>query len=207
MKTEFYIVWKGQRTGPFSQLEIQGQLLSGQITPLHVVLDNEQPIDHLTWLNNLQENARQQQLENERKEITRIAQNEQLLQQQLENQRLQRELEEAQRRAALPPPPPPPPRISRNQPFEYQNNTSQAQYSTNPVVGTAKSRVVYVLLALFLGFFGIHNFYAGYTGKAVAQLLICLFVGWLILPILALFIWVIVEMISVTHDAKGVQFT
>jgi hypothetical protein len=159
MKTEFYIVWKGQRTGPFSQLEIQGQLLSGQITPLHVVLDNEQPIDHLTWLNNLQENARQQQLENERKEITRIAQNEQLLQQQLENQRLQRELEEAQRRAALPPPPPPPPRISRNQPFEYQNNTSQAQYSTNPVVGTAKSRVVYVLLALFLGFFGIFGFF------------------------------------------------
>jgi hypothetical protein len=31
-----------------------------------------------------------------------------------------------------------------------------------------KSRVAYVLLGLFLGGLGIHNFYAGYTGKAVA---------------------------------------
>ena len=30
------------------------------------------------------------------------------------------------------------------------------------------------LLAIFLGAFGVHNFYLGYTGKAVAQLLITL---------------------------------
>ena len=28
------------------------------------------------------------------------------------------------------------------------------------------------LLAIFLGVFGVHNFYLGYTGKAIAQLLI-----------------------------------
>ncbi len=38
-----------------------------------------------------------------------------------------------------------------------------------------KSRVVFVLLAVFLGAFGGHNFYAGYVKKAVIQLCITLF--------------------------------
>lgn len=39
--------------------------------------------------------------------------------------------------------------------------------------GTAhKSRLVAGLLGIFLGVFGIHNFYLGYNKKAVAQLLI-----------------------------------
>ncbi len=36
----------------------------------------------------------------------------------------------------------------------------------------AKNKVVAGLLGIFLGGFGVHNFYLGYTGKAVAQLLI-----------------------------------
>lgn len=35
-----------------------------------------------------------------------------------------------------------------------------------------KSKVAAGLLAIFLGVFGVHNFYLGYTGKAIAQLLI-----------------------------------
>ena len=38
-------------------------------------------------------------------------------------------------------------------------------------VGT-KSKLTAGLLGIFLGTFGVHNFYLGYTGKAVAQLLI-----------------------------------
>lgn len=34
-----------------------------------------------------------------------------------------------------------------------------------------KSKVAAGLLGIFLGSFGVHNFYLGYTGKAVAQLL------------------------------------
>lgn len=34
----------------------------------------------------------------------------------------------------------------------------------------AKSKLVAGLLAIFLGTFGVHNFYLGYTGKAVTQL-------------------------------------
>lgn len=35
-----------------------------------------------------------------------------------------------------------------------------------------KSKLVAGLLGIFLGSIGVHNFYLGYTGKAVAQLLI-----------------------------------
>lgn len=39
---------------------------------------------------------------------------------------------------------------------------------------SAKSKMAAGLLGIFLGGFGVHNFYLGYTGKAVAQLLITL---------------------------------
>lgn len=69
-----------------------------------------------------------------------------------------------------------------------------------------KSRVAYILLGLFLGYLGIHNFYAGYAGRGIAQLLISLFIGWLIVPLVAVFIWIIVEICTVTTDAQGVRF-
>lgn len=40
---------------------------------------------------------------------------------------------------------------------------------------TSKSKIAAGLLGIFLGCFGVHNFYLGYTGKAVAQLLITVF--------------------------------
>ena len=43
-----------------------------------------------------------------------------------------------------------------------------------PAQNSRKNKVIAGLLAIFLGYFGIHNFYLGYTGKAVAQLLITL---------------------------------
>lgn len=70
----------------------------------------------------------------------------------------------------------------------------------------AKSRVVYILLALFLGGLGIHNFYAGYTTKGVIQLLITLLLGWLVIPAIGVWIWCIIEIITVKQDAKGVAF-
>ncbi len=42
------------------------------------------------------------------------------------------------------------------------------------VAQNAKSKLAAGLLGIFLGSFGVHNFYLGYTGKAVAQLLITL---------------------------------
>lgn len=68
-----------------------------------------------------------------------------------------------------------------------------------------KSRLAYILLGVFLGSLGIHNFYAGYTGKAVAQLLITVLSG-SILGLIS-YIWAIIDVCTVTRDAQGVAFT
>lgn len=71
-----------------------------------------------------------------------------------------------------------------------------------------KSRVAFILLGLFLGCLGIHNFYAGYTGKGVAQLLITLFLGWVFgLGIFITGIWALIEIIAVSTDAHGFRMS
>lgn len=73
----------------------------------------------------------------------------------------------------------------------------------------AKSRTVYVLLALLLGGLGVHNFYAGRIGVGVAQCaitLISLVTIFLIAPvifILAVGFWAILDAICVTVDGNG----
>ena len=70
-----------------------------------------------------------------------------------------------------------------------------------------KERTVYILLGIFLGWFGIHNFYAGYSGRGATQLLLTLLIGWwLVLPLLIITIWNIVEVCTTNKDAKGVPF-
>jgi len=71
----------------------------------------------------------------------------------------------------------------------------------------AKTRLTFILLGVFLGGLGIHNFYVGYFGRGIAQLLVSLLTGWLIFPLLAVWIWVIVELCTVTADAKGNALT
>ena len=83
---------------------------------------------------------------------------------------------------------------------------SQTFTQVQPQLGNAKSRISYILLGIFLGCLGIHNFYAGYVGRAVAQLLITLFTGWLIIPWFAVWIWCIVEVCTVRVDARGIKF-
>lgn len=78
--------------------------------------------------------------------------------------------------------------------------------SNNNSTVTQKSRTAYVLLALFLGGLGMHNFYAGYFGRGITQLLICIFLGWLIFPIVILFIWILIEVFTVKQDPNGQPF-
>ncbi len=70
-----------------------------------------------------------------------------------------------------------------------------------------KSRLAYILLALFLGGFGVHNFYAGYTKKAVIQLLLTVLLGWTGVVALAVLVWIILDIIQVTADSNGVPMT
>ena len=66
----------------------------------------------------------------------------------------------------------------------------------------AKSKTAFVVLAIFLGSLGIHNFYVGRVKQGVIQLLITLislgilsFVSW---------IWAIVDVCTVNADGNGV---
>ena len=69
-----------------------------------------------------------------------------------------------------------------------------------------KSKIAAGLLGILLGCFGVHNFYLGYTGKAVAQLLITVLSCFILSPVSA--IWGLVEGIciltgSINVDAEG----
>ena len=120
-------------------------------------------------------------------------------------------------RTPTPPPPrpagapPPPPAMSGFQTshvpvVSYPTFAGYAPAPAGPIHGyePRKSRVVFVLLAVFLGAFGGHNFYAGYVKKAVIQLCITLFscftgsfISW---------IWAIVEACMVNRDDDGIAF-
>lgn len=82
-----------------------------------------------------------------------------------------------------------------------------------------KSRTAYILLALFLGYLGIHNFYAGRTSVGVMQLIgvplvltmltvLAIFTAGLGLVVLipAVFIamaWPLVDIVTVKKDGRG----
>jgi TM2 domain-containing membrane protein YozV len=99
-----------------------------------------------------------------------------------------------------PPPSPSAPQVT------IQQNLYGAPYQ-QMIARPPKSPVSYILLGLFLGWLGVHNFYAGYSGRGVAQLLITLFIGWLIIPLFFIWVWVIIEIIVVKTDALGVPMT
>ncbi|MCI9084407.1 MAG: TM2 domain-containing protein [Bacilli bacterium] len=72
----------------------------------------------------------------------------------------------------------------------------------------AKSKIAAGLLGIFLGALGIHNFYLGYTGKAVAQLLITILTCGIFSFVSA--IWGLIEGIliltgSINVDGYGVE--
>ena len=100
---------------------------------------------------------------------------------------------------------------------QQQYPNAQAQYNSamqqiaNPAVMQThmmqKSKMAYLLLGIFVGWLGVHNFYIGHTSRGLAQLLISVFT----LGILAFIpaIWAIIECIMLftsqyPMDANGV---
>lgn len=91
-----------------------------------------------------------------------------------------------------------------------KNTTNTTNANSN-----AKSKMAAGLLGIFLGQWGVHNFYLGYTGKAITQLLLSLF-GYVLVfviigipMVIASSIWGLVEGImilsgSINTDANGV---
>ena len=91
------------------------------------------------------------------------------------------------------------------QPNAYaQPQYTAAPYAAAPVGQSSKSKLAAGLLGIFLGGLGVHNFYLGNTGKAVAQLLLTL-VGWILLGLgpIAAAIWGFVEGIIILCSKPG----
>ena len=65
----------------------------------------------------------------------------------------------------------------------------------------SKSKVAFVLLGVFLGSLGIHNFYIGRTKQGVIQLLITVLSAGMLS--LASWIWAIVDICTINTDASG----
>lgn len=117
--------------------------------------------------------------------------------------------------AAPPPPPPPvpgtgvappPPRQPATQAANHRPPQQVDYYQTDK----PKTRVIFVLLGIFLGIFGAHNFYAGYTKKGALQLVTTVLTGlyaeiaaWLWAVV---WVWAIVEICVINQDADGTQF-
>lgn len=80
----------------------------------------------------------------------------------------------------------------------------QAVYQQPVYQQPAKSRAAYIILGIFVGLLGIHNFYAGRTTVGVIQLLITLLLGWVGLGVVIVSFWVFIEFFAVRTDGHGV---
>jgi TM2 domain-containing membrane protein YozV len=79
----------------------------------------------------------------------------------------------------------------------------------NPAFPMAKSRIAAGVMAILIGALGIHNFYLGYTGRALTQLLITVCtcgVGGIAMEIWALIEGIMILCGSTNVDAAGVPF-
>ena len=100
----------------------------------------------------------------------------------------------------------------QQQPYQqpYQQTGYQPPVYTPNVGGEAKSKIAAGLLGIFLGCLGVHNFYLGFTGKAIAQLLISVLSCGALAVVSA--IWGLIEGIlilvgNISTDARGIPLT
>ena len=87
------------------------------------------------------------------------------------------------------------------------NNSRNFEGNKDP---NAKSKIAAGILGILLGCFGVHNFYLGYTSKAVAQLLITILSCFILSPVSA--IWGLIEGImiltgNIDTDSEGRKLT
>ena len=109
---------------------------------------------------------------------------------------------------------PRPPRSVRRRRYDDDDEDERrpSRRSRRSYDADQKSRLTYILLGVFLGTWGVHNFYAGRTGPGIAQLVITL----ISIPLIFVFcigvftlwipwIWAIVEIVTIDRDGNNVR--
>lgn len=90
-------------------------------------------------------------------------------------------------------------------PLSQSSHASAQTTQRIQIVKTAKSRGIYILLGLFfLGMLGAHNFYAGRYLRGTLQLLCTTILGWFVIGLVITFVWVLIDLFTVTEDGEGV---
>ena len=97
---------------------------------------------------------------------------------------------------------------------ECANKETKTETVTGTVINSTavnyehKSKVAAGLIGIFLGSFGVHNFYLGYTGKGIAQLLITLCtcgIGASVTSIWGLIEGILILTGNISTDANGID--
>lgn len=65
-----------------------------------------------------------------------------------------------------------------------------------------KSRVIAVVLCIFLGWFGLHDFYVGRNKSGLAKILITFILGWFVVGLIIVSLWCFFDLIhiAITDD-------
>lgn len=72
----------------------------------------------------------------------------------------------------------------------------------------AKNGIIYILLGWFFGTIGLHNFYAGYWGRALVQLTLTIISPWfLYIPLLITATWAFGEILFIRNGAHHIPFS
>lgn len=87
-----------------------------------------------------------------------------------------------------------------------ENDSEQVKTTVTNVKPAGKSKIAAGFLGIFFGGLGVHNFYLGYTGKAVAQLLITILtcgIGYIVSGIWGFVEGIMIFTGSINTDAEG----
>lgn len=81
-------------------------------------------------------------------------------------------------------------------------NTGESVYSNGDNT-SAKNKMIAGLLAIFVGTFGIHNFYLGNNSRGVVQILITVFGSFVFVGPFIVEVWAIIEGVLILTSKKG----
>ena len=70
-----------------------------------------------------------------------------------------------------------------------------------------KSQFIAVVLCLFLGGFGFHDFYMKHSGRAILKILIAVFLGWIYIGLIINFVWCMLDLVAIIVKSDDCFYT